>query len=124
MSNPNEVEVPPTRDEIRAKIFQSKVLKREIIEFFGMQIEIRQSTLTDILNAREEENGQSAVIRNLVQNAYVPKTDIKVFEDTDADSFGALPFGADFIRVSKALEKLSEVNFLDAKPGSPVDQAG
>jgi len=108
--------VPPTRDEIRARILKAKEVKRKVIDFFGDQIEIRQPRLSDIIAAREEENRQNAVVDTLINNAYVPNTDIKLFEDTDADELKALPFGADLIRVSNVIEELSEVNFLDKKP--------
>lgn len=105
-----------TRGEARAKIFASKQRKTEIIEFQDVMLELRQPLLGDILKAQGSENREAAVIETLVNYAYLPGTDEKVFEDTDKEGLLAMPFGADFIRVSQALERLTEVNFLDKKP--------
>lgn len=107
----------PSRNDIRAKIFAKREIKKKVIQFFGSEIELRQPTLGDIINARENEDRQAAVIETLVKYAYVPGTDERVFEDADAEAFANMPFGADFLRASKALEELTEVNFLDKKPG-------
>jgi len=104
--------VPLSRGDIRAKIFAAKKRKSKVVEFFGVDIELRQPTLGDVINARESTDRQAAVVETLVKYAFIPGTDEHVFEDADADSFKTMPFGADFIRVSNALESLTEVNFL------------
>lgn len=102
----------PTRDEIRAAILGTEHKpKFKIVSFFGQQIELRQGTLGDILEARDNDDRQGAVIRVLTERAFIPGTETRVFEDTDADQLKRLPFGPDFIRVSNALEELSDVNF-------------
>ena len=55
------------------------------------------------------------VVDTLVKHAYVPGTDELVFDSADAEAFKQMPFGADFLRVSKALEELSDVNFQATK---------
>lgn len=107
-----------TRDDIRSKIFATRELKKIEVEFFGTKIEMRQMQLSDILVAQNNEDRESGVIDMLIKYAYVPGTDEKVFEDADAAAFKQLPFGADFQRLSKAMEELTEVNFLDKKPSS------
>lgn len=104
--------VPPTRDELRAKIFSSHSVKKIPVEFFGTTIELRQPVLEQIIKAQQTEDRQSAIIQTLVDYAYVPGTEVKVFEPEDVDSIKQLPFGADLLRVSNALEELTEVNFL------------
>jgi hypothetical protein len=101
------------RDRIRANTLSTKKAKRIEIEFFGEKIEIVQPKLGDIVKARDEENREAAVIETLINNAVVPGTDTRVFEDADAATLREMPFGADFLRVSKAFEELTEVNFLD-----------
>lgn len=103
----------PTRDELRAQIFASREVKRKVVDFFGTKIELRQPTLGDVLDARDKESNQAAVIDTLVKYAFIPKTEVRVFDDADADSFKKMPFGVDFLRVNAALEELTEVNFLD-----------
>lgn len=120
-NTPNE-EVPSVsnRDAMRAAIFASenKKLKSKLVEFFGQMIEIRQPTLGTILDSREEEDRQAAVINTLVEYTFVPGTNTKLFDVADADAFKSMPFGKDFLAVNKALEELTEVNFLDKKSES------
>jgi hypothetical protein len=117
------------RDQIRAQVFsaESSKIKSEVVEFFGAKIEIRQSTLGQTISAQNDEDRESAIIDLLVKNAYVPNTDIRVFEDTDAEQFKLMPFGADFIRVSKTMEILTGIDFREvadkAKEGQP-DKVG
>ena len=106
------------RDSVRAKIFEAKELKKITVEFFGTTIEMRQMRLADILKAQSNEDREAGVIGMLVEYAFIPDTDEKVFEISDVDSLKAMPFGADFQRISKAMEELTEVNFLDKKSSS------
>lgn len=111
-----------TRDEMRASIFKDKVVAKETIEFFGTQIEMRQPRLSDIMAikkvAEEEGGNQSAIVDTLVRYAYVPGTEEKLFEEGDAAQFLAMPFGPDLIRVSDALERLTQVNFRSGNESS------
>lgn len=100
-----------SRDELRAKIFAPRTLKREIIPFFGVDIELRQPTLGDILAVRDSNEKQSAIISILMDYAHIPGTDEKVFESGDAETLMAMPWGADFTTLNNALERLTEVNF-------------
>lgn len=117
------VEVPPTRDEVRAAIFASKKLARKTITFFGQKIEVQQPTLNDIMSAQTSDDRNQAVIDQLVKYSFLPGTNTRVFEDMDADAFKGMPFTNDFIEVSKALEALSNINFLDGKATSDVTPA-
>jgi hypothetical protein len=101
--------------DARSKIFATRKVRAEVFEFFGTMIELRQPNLGDIVKARSSEDRESGVIETLVEQAYLPGTNEKLFTPEDADSFKAMPFGADFIRVTEALEKLTEVNFRDKK---------
>jgi hypothetical protein len=122
-----------SRDAVRAQIFggeKAKVQKR-IISFFGADIELRQPTLGAILAAQKNEDREAAVIDTLIENAFIPGTEIHVFEDTDADQFKAMPFGDDFISVSEAIEEMTSVNFRDKQkapagntPAPNGDEAG
>lgn len=107
---------PVSKDAIRAKIFKGRDVKKEIVTFFDAEIELRQPTLGDILEAQADPDRTRAIIMQLVRYAYVPGTNERVFEDTDVDSLRAQPFGSDFVRASEALARLTEVNFLEQKP--------
>ena len=110
------------RDQLRSKILASTDIKSKEVVFFGGKIELRQPRLADILEAQNSEDRESAVIDTLIRYAYVPDTDEKVFEEGDAETLKGKPFGADFLRVSKALEELTEVNFLDSGSSSEGGQ--
>lgn len=121
--NANKVEekrVKLSRDEVRAQIFKHRMLKTKEIEFLGVDIEMRQPTLADVMEVKESvgSDGELAVIQMLIKYSYVPGTDEKVFEPGDVESFKRMPFDGDFLKVAKTLEELSDVNFHEAKPGS------
>lgn len=109
------------RDELRGQIFAESKLNIIPVLFFGAKIELRQPQLQDILAAQKSEDRESAVIETLIEYAFIPGTEEKVFEPGDAAGLKAKPFGADFLRISKALEELTEVNFLDKLPSSKGD---
>ena len=111
-----------TLDTLRAQIFGNTKIRSKIIKFFGVDIEIRQSTLGDMIRDNEKSTNDSgstltrlAVIRTLINNTYLPGTDLHVFEETDIGVLETLPFGADFVRVSQAVEELTTVDFLGQK---------
>lgn len=111
-----------TREMIRNKVFAEKHNRVEIVNFFGADIEIRQMILADIISAQASTDRESAIIDTLVKYAYVPGTDEKVFEDTDADALKQLPFDGSFVALSEAMERLVKVNFLDKKSSSGSGQ--
>jgi hypothetical protein len=113
------------RDLLRAKLLQTRLPTSRTVDFFGSQIEIKQPTLGAILDARKEANSEGAIINTLVMYAYVPGTSELVFEEADTEALKAMPFGADFIRVTDALQELTSVNFLQPKPNSgETDSSG
>jgi hypothetical protein len=104
---------------MRAEILKTRTPKRELVDdFFGHPIELIQPLLGDIIAAQSNEDRESAVIDTLVKYAVIPGTTEKVFEEGDAEALKQQPFGKEFIAVSKALAKLTDVDFLDKKPGS------
>lgn len=107
---------PITRDSVRSAIFANAgKYRKETLSFFGTEIELRQPSLGAIIEAKEAANSQNAIINTLIRYAYVPGTNVKVFEDADEEALRELPFGGDFIEVTKKLEVLTEVNFLGQK---------
>ena len=112
----------PDRASIRARILASRAPKSEVVLFFGENIELRQPTLGAVLDSQTKEDRRGAMIDLIIERAYIPGTDTLVFELADADTLRELPFGADWIRVNKAMESLSEVNFLDKGTDSNVGQ--
>jgi hypothetical protein len=112
------VPVAPDRNQLRATILKSRQAKRELVDFFGGQIEIKQPLLGDIIAAQNNDDREAAVIDTLIKYAVVPGTDERVFEDGDAETLKGQPFGKDFLAVTAAIGRLTDVDFLDKKPGS------
>jgi hypothetical protein len=98
------------RDTLRSAIFSGDNSKpaSETVEFFGQDIEIRQPAVGTVL-ADAEKMSQQGIIGVLIQYCYVPGTDEKLFDEADADSMKALPWGPDFLRAQQAINKLSGV---------------
>ncbi len=107
-----------SRNELRAQIFAAKELKREIITFFGAEIELRQPTLGDILTVRDSDDRQAAVVGILMNYAYVPGSDEKVFEEGDAATILEMPWNSDFTKLNSALERLTDINFNEGADAS------
>lgn len=110
------------RDRIRAEILKSRPPQSKIITFFGEQIEIKQLTLGAILDAGKEEDTQGALISTLVKYAFIPGTDIRVFDPEDLESLKALPFGGDFVGLADAIQELTKVSF--PMPGGDSNSKG
>jgi hypothetical protein len=95
----------PTRDELRAKIFDSKP-KSEVIEnFFGVAIEIKQPSLEVALSQRHAGE-EDRLYFMLTDYAYVPGTNEKLFDPEDVDGIKGLPFGPEFTRLIEAVNTL------------------
>lgn len=106
-----------TAVQVRGKIFSTKNKKRlsRFIQFFGAEIELRQPSLGDIAKMNDEGTQHSAIVQTLINYAYIPGTDEKVFDETHADDLNALPFDNNFVRVSEAIRALTQVNVGEVK---------
>lgn len=111
-------QIPLSRDEARAAIFTSREPQKREVIFNGVKIEIRQPLLSDIIAARDQGDENSAIVNTLVMYAFLPGTDIKVFEPGDAQALLAMPFGASFADASKAITEMTNVSFPEVKPDS------
>ena len=95
--------------KLRGSIFaeKNKVRASRVIEFFGVDVELRQPTLRDIAAMADEDNDQAAIVSTLLHYAYVPHTDQKVFTEAHIEALMELPFGESFTRVADAIKSLS-----------------
>ena len=102
------------RDDLRTKIFSGATNRESItITFFGADIELRQPTVGQLQNMLEEQSNRQGNIplpQYLIQYAYVPGTDDKVFDQADLAGLMDLPYNQDMIIVANAVGKLSGVN--------------
>lgn len=111
------------RDALRSKIFARREFKREKVELFGQEIEIRQPSLGAILSAQEQPDRKKANIRLIIDYCYVPDTDEKVFEEADEATLVEMPFDQSFISVSEAIARMTGVNVAEQRKNSDGTQS-
>lgn len=102
------------RDELRTAIFsgpQSR-FRKEIVKFFGTDVEVRQPSLDLMLAAQQYEDRKEAIIRLIISFCYVPGTEEKVFEDGDKDALLQMPFCDDFTRINEVITRLTNIAVL------------
>lgn len=104
----------PNRDALRAEILKSRSAKSRCISFMGVEIEIRQPLVEDIVDSssQDPDERKSALIDTLIKHAYVPGTNDRVFEEADIATLKAMPFNSDFLLVMKTFGELADINFL------------
>jgi hypothetical protein len=105
------IEKKPDRNDLRSTIFATHAPQSRQVNFFGATIELRQSNLGDILDARDAGDERKAMVTAFIRQAYVPGTDEKVFDEEDVPSLLAMPFGPDFVNILQAIAELTGVNF-------------
>lgn len=100
-----------TRDQIRAALIGKRHKgNTEVVELFGIEVELHQPTLNAILEAREEEDVKKRTTDVFINYAFVPGTNELVFEDTDRQTILDWPFTDDLIKVQEVMAKLTGVD--------------
>ena len=88
---------PSVKDKIRSGILNGKkIVKSETMSLFGTEIELRQATLSTmakIARATEADSKTPGVVRILIEYAYVPGTEDKLFSEADVAELSQLPGG-------------------------------
>lgn len=105
------------RDTIRKAILSGRTTKTLLVNAFGIELEMRQPSLGDILDLQDMENTKQRVIQSLINYCYVPGTKEKVFDDADKDIIEALPFDDNFTAIQEAIADLTGVD-IDAEKGN------
>ncbi len=103
------------RNTLRTKLLSSRKLRTETLHVWGVDIEFRQPSLGDILNIRDEENQKERVSQMLIQYAFVPGTDEKIFEPGDKEAILAWPFDQDIIKIQEAITALTGIDIEGAE---------
>ena len=60
-----------TKDEIRAAIFSRANFKKEVFNFLGQDVELRQPTVGQIGKLADDKNNQNRLIEIIIESAYV-----------------------------------------------------
>ncbi len=107
----------PTRGELRSKIFQAKKLNSEIVEFRGVEVEVRQPTLGQILDTRDSQSSKDGTISVLIERVFVPGTHEHVFEEADREGMYGMPFDEDLMNLNRVVSRLAGINIEEAEEG-------
>ena len=92
-----------SRDDIRTAILNSPG-EDELVEAFGVQIEVRTPCLEDLLQYRDAQEDDYAMARAIINNCYVPGTaDERVFDDTDTEVLMKTKFSKDMKKLNQAV---------------------
>lgn len=112
------------RDELRAAIFHNSKPNSTTLTFFGVEIELRQPPMKDVMEAQATaaENRALAAAQMVVRYAYVPGTNERVFEDADIDAIMQMPFGADLANLNVKIAELTNVDILGEEGNSEEAQ--
>ncbi|KKN66738.1 hypothetical protein LCGC14_0468490 [marine sediment metagenome] len=100
-----------TRDDLRGRLLGTKAKpKIEMVTLFGEDVELRQPSFGSMLDAREIADTKTRTIEMIVQYAFVPGTNERIFEDTDRDVILGWPFGEDVLEIQNAIARLSGID--------------
>ncbi len=93
------------KDILRSKILGQKPLTDVVELEDGVQIEVRQSSVGQILDAMKTEDNKIRLLGILVDCCYVPGTDEKVFDAADVDALAQMPSGSYWQKLMDAINK-------------------
>ena len=111
------------RDEYRkALVGNTPLAKSKVVTAFDMDIEIRESTLGEVLKGNMfGGDTRDQVAQFLIGNAYIPGTDIQIFEAGDKEQILAWPFGKEFIKIQDAMNELMGIDIEAAQEELKAD---
>jgi hypothetical protein len=91
------------RNALRAKVLNNKPTHKIVELDDGTKIEVRQTTVGQMLDAVSEENTKKRMATVLIESCYVPGTDEKVFEDADFEVLMGMPSGGVYQKLMDAI---------------------
>lgn len=107
----------PDRNKLRTTIFSGDHLevKRKVITFNGVPLELRQPTVNDFLNMQDEstednpDKKKQFAISFLIQYAFIPGTEERLFETGDMEMLCSMPMNNSFMQVMQAANELMDI---------------
>lgn len=119
-------EVPLTdeqrRNKLRAGLIGTKQkVDTQLVTAFGFEIELRQATLDSMLKGVDTNDTRTMLINYLINNAFVPDTDLCVFEEGDRPQILAWPYGPEFKLIQEAMNSLMGVDIAEAEAAIKKD---
>jgi hypothetical protein len=99
------------REVLRDTILSAKP-KSVIVEVFGQRIELRQPSIKEIIEFQSAAEGRTVISATemIVQYAFMPGTNQRVFEPGDAEALAEIPFSKDVQRLQQALGGLTDLD--------------
>lgn len=112
---------------LKSRIFSAerKRFRSEIVTFFGEQIEIRQPSLGRMLSSADDM-GEDASQRGtfvLLNYAFMPGTEIPVFDASDSEQILSLPYGEDFSNLMAAFQRVTGISVDAAEKNSEASRS-
>jgi hypothetical protein len=107
--------VSEARKALRANLFQRRDYKSKLIQIFGIDVEVRQPTIGQVMRDRDagKIDSVTGLLEMLILYCRVPGTEEAVFETGDVDSLKEWPAGAWLPAFTGAVNELTEVNIPD-----------
>lgn len=111
--------LPPSelRNNLRASFFAAKPSSKMVKLAGGFEVEVRQPTVGEGLEMAMMEDVKSRILRMFTDHVYVPGTDEKVFDDSDAEILMQQPNAGDYKAIQEAINELMDLNKETAKAG-------
>jgi len=91
------------RDGIRAKVLDEKLKKTVVKLDDGAEVEIRQMSIGQMLDAVNETDNRKRMASYLIACCFVPGTEEPVFEDSDFDVLMGLPAGGHYQKLMNVI---------------------
>jgi hypothetical protein len=105
---PVPVQVPPakpTRAQLRSKIFSEQRKSQFVTLSDGLQVEVRQTTVGQMLDTIAIEDQKERMVRLMISSCFVPETDEHLFEVGDLDAVMEMPSGGYYQKLLDAINK-------------------
>ena len=111
-----KADIKVTRDDLRAKLLgQAPKPQIKTMSLFGQEIELRQPTLGAILDAQGIDDDKIRTVTLIIEYAYVPGTDERIFEEADTNVILSWPFGEELVEIQVAIAGLTGVDISAAE---------
>lgn len=92
------------RGKLRAKFLADKV-KKVTVTIDGMDIEVRQMSVGQMLDTISEDDRKKQMARYIVDCCFVPGTDEKIFEEEDLEVLMGMPAGGYYSQIMEQINK-------------------
>jgi hypothetical protein len=93
------------RDKIRGAILSAPT-SDEILEVFGVEVEIKAPDLEGLLQYRDAQNDDNIMARSIVNNVFIPGTNEQVFSEADIPELMKTKFSPDMKKLTKAINRV------------------